>query len=342
MNYALRLLAFVIIIVALQTTRAENSLNTVITNPDRTFGYTLGDVLEQTISLSIEDTVHTLQSLPVEQRVGRWVTRSAVSISDNEQWLTIRYQIINAPPDVRTVALPELTLITDNNATIEVPTWFFSIAPLLPASTDLNAQLPVLQPDEQAYIPASNSLWRNIVILAITLTIWLSLWLAWWLWRNYREARALPFANAYHAIRHLVRSNDVESNEGWLAIHKAFNQSAGRSIVSGTVNELSSNCTWLEPFKSEIKKFYTLSSMRFFAPESQHEPFDLNDFSKRLYQAEKRYTTSLSASSTPSSRLVSPSSYHPKTANDTDQGVDHNAAQSKTTSRAKSTSQRVS
>lgn len=308
MNYALRLIVF-IIIAALQSTHAANSLNTSATNPEKSFGYTLGDVLDQKIALSIEDTVHTLQFLPIEQRVGRWLTRSSVATSEDKKWLIIRYQLINAPPDVRIVSLPALTLIADNEVTIDVPAWFFSIAPLLPATTDVSSQLPVIQADELAYIPASDPIRRTIRILTVVLAAWLTLWLAWWLWRNWREARTLPFAHAYYSIRKLAHSNNAKSNDGWLAIHEAFNQSAGRSIVSSTTHELSRSRTWLKPFESEIQNFYSLSSTRFFAPESQHEPFDLNDFSKRLYLAEKRHTSSLAATSSPSYNLIDSSTH---------------------------------
>lgn len=302
MNSAVRVFVFIVTFFTFQSTVAADSVDATVINPATAFGYTLGDVLEQKIALSINDTVQNLQSLPDEQRAGRWVTRSAVTISNDKLWLSIQYQIINAPPDVRVVTLPALTLTTDNGLSIDVLAWPFSIAPLLPAATDINAQLPVLQPDELAHIPPSSPLWRNISTLAIALFAWLSLWLAWWLWRNWREARALPFANAYQVVRHLTHDNDVNNNEGWLAMHKAFNQSAGRSVVNNTVNELCRNCHWLEPFESEIQTFFTLSSTRFFAPDSQHQPFDLNDFSKRLYQAEKRYTTSITTASSPSAQ----------------------------------------
>ena len=304
MNSVVRLFAFIITVSALQATHAADILDTTVTNPQRAFGYTLGDVLEQKIALSIDDTVHTLQSLPAEQRVGRWVTRSAATISDDAQWLTIQYQLINAPPDVRVVALPALTLATETQVDINVPAWPFSIAPLLPAVSDTNNLLPAIQADELASIPASESLWRNLLIMAIVLSALLAIWLAWWLWRNWREARALPFAHAHHAIRHVARGNDAKNNEGWLIMHNAFNQSAGRSIVSSTVIELSRNCSWLKPFESEINQFFALSSTRFFAPESQHEPFDIINFSKRLYQAEKRYTTSISDASLSSTKAA--------------------------------------
>ncbi len=285
----------VVSLLTLSVIATADSLNS-IKNPSRAFGYTLGDVLEQKIPLSIDGTVETLQLLPPEQREGRWVTRSAVSVSPDNQWLTLQYQIINAPTDVRVITLPSLTLATDNELSIDVPAWSFSVAPLLPMASDADEQLPVLQPDQLSQPPTSTSLWSRLTMLVAGLLCWLSVWLGWWLWRNWREAHALPFANAYRTVRTVGSTAGIENNAGWLAMHNAFNQSAGRSIINSTVSELSQNCTWLKPFESEISTFYTLSSTRFFAPDSQPESFNLTDFSKRLFEAEKRHTTKISNS----------------------------------------------
>ena len=81
------------------------------TQPARQFGYTIGDVIHQTVRLS-PGAGQTLieESLPKPGRAGAWVERRDVeAVRAGSEWrIELRYQFINSPPDLRTVALPAL------------------------------------------------------------------------------------------------------------------------------------------------------------------------------------------------------------------------------------------
>lgn len=264
-----------------------------VVNPSRAFGYTLGDVIEQRVALTRNEITHSVPELPAVQREGRWVTRQNASVSADGQWLDMRYQIINAPPDTRTVTLPAVDLQTDADVSIEVPAWSFSIGPLLPETTAQDNPLPVMQPDWRPQAPATDSIVQRMILLAASLCLVLMLWAAWWLWRGFREAARLPFARAWHAQRRAKSDTHGDNAASWLALHRAFDQAAGRSISSGSIDTLVQSVEWLEPFRPELHSFYQQSSERFFAPDSQQGAFNLSDFSKRLYKAERRHTGSL-------------------------------------------------
>ncbi|MFK7859921.1 MAG: hypothetical protein AB8B64_13920 [Granulosicoccus sp.] len=264
-----------------------------VSNPPRAFGYAVGDILEQTIGLKEGETTHTVQELPDTQREGRWITRHSIELQPNGQKLTIRYQIVNSPPDVRFVSLPALTLNTDQGRSIDIPEWSFSIAPLTPTLPSSENPLPVMQADWKPEAPSSTKLWRNIKTLSATLLLSFLLWFAWWVVRGMREAGTLPFAHAYRKIRrHTPNTTDGDAST-WLALHRAFDQMGGRSINGGSIDTLLQTAKWLEPFESDIRAFYRLSSERFFANENTETSFDLQGLSKRLYKAEKRHTNTL-------------------------------------------------
>ena len=119
---------------SLMCAHGDQTNDSFVINPTRAYGYYLGDVIEQRVSLHQDNVIHSLQQLPSVQREGRWVARNSVSVSADGQWLDMRYQIINAAPETRTISLPALSLESDASTGIEVPAWSFTISPLLPAA----------------------------------------------------------------------------------------------------------------------------------------------------------------------------------------------------------------
>ena len=111
-------------------------------NPERDFGYVIGDIIEQRVHLPAAYTSVDLSTLENSSRVSTWLQRRSASVESgrNEQSiLTLRYQIINSPEAIVNAALPELTLLvnTDNHnqaalAPVTVNAWPFTLGPLTP------------------------------------------------------------------------------------------------------------------------------------------------------------------------------------------------------------------
>ena len=298
----LPLLAITLLLLPVVSSAQNNPA--IVNNPERAFGYSIGDVLQQNIALHDGDAVHegdaaqTLQELPAIQREGRWLTRQQANVSDDGRWLNIRYQIINSPASVRIITLPALGLETEQGQEINVLPWSFSIAPLTPAEPAAEASLPVMQADWQPQAPTSLSLWHTIRLLLACLLLTLVLWFVWWFMRGFADARSLPFARAFRIIRQHRGGDASEATSNWLALHRAFDQLGGRNIGQDSIETLVKNTHWLTPFESDIQAFYKTSSMRFFAndpsvnlsDDETDESFGLAELSRQLYVAEKKHT----------------------------------------------------
>ena len=81
--------------------------------PIRAFGHQLGDVVEQRVRLEADGGPFAVAEMPALGRVGNWFARRSVAQVDDidgHGWLVLRYQLINAPPQLQVVTLPGLTL----------------------------------------------------------------------------------------------------------------------------------------------------------------------------------------------------------------------------------------
>lgn len=264
-----------------------------VNHPARSFGYTIGDVLEQRISLKhAVDNEQWQDQIPL-QRINVWIERISATIVDDEQRLVLRYQIVNAPTELVVTNLPALEFSVANEEKIIIESWPFSIAPLIPAESEQTSGLPQAQADWQPIKPDSLAAESTFKLLVTALLISLLAWFFWWLWQNRSDAVHLPFARAYQELRKLDRQSVNETQEAWVLMHRAFNRTAGRTISTGSVDEFVIEFSWLQHLSPSIHDFYKESAARFFAESSQTEPFDLLRLCKILFQAEKQSVSGL-------------------------------------------------
>lgn len=267
--------------------------------PHRSFGYMIGDVLEQTILLEIDGASVEIQKLPELKRKGRWLQLISTSIhedKDSKRWLKLAYQIINAPTEPVTAALPALSLMTTTGKTIQVTSMPFGLVPMTLAIKSKDNVLPMMQADHQPQKPDSTGIQKRLIQTGLALAVTLLSWTGWWLWRQQADAKHLPFAKAMHRIRKLrAKEGDPldENPQAWSILHHAFNETAGHTLSSQSVAALLQRESWLQPFELRIMTFYSSSDMRFFKPDTTVESFPLFDLCKALYLAEKNQAIAL-------------------------------------------------
>jgi mxaA protein len=230
----------------------------------RPFGYVLGDTLTQRILLQSGSHNFDPAALPPAERAGLWFARRSSRIEPVEgghRWLVIDYQLINAPQALMTVNLPSVTLKSKaGNDVLAVSEWPISIAPLTPRAAFAKGGLQELRPDHPAPTLPTRALRQQLDIWSGVFALTVVIWFAWWLVRSLRATANQPFARALRAIR---RSGD-DNEAAWLALHRAFDTTAGRALQLSTLPALFKQAPHFEPLRAAIEQFYVQSSLRFF------------------------------------------------------------------------------
>lgn len=265
---------------------------TPVVEQPRAFGYVIGDVLEQRVGLPGPLATTQLADLADVERVSGWFVRLSAEPSDgadNLHWLTLKYQILNTAMETTTITLPALNLVLADSSQVVVERWPIAVSPLTPR--DEVDGLPLLYPDRPPSVKLSSKTTNRFHISVSALIACLLAWLSWWLWREYHDARWLPFARARRDIKQLSTGNPDHNEQAWLILHHAINASAGVCIQAHSIDQLLVRCPWLASLREPIEAFYMASAARFFARRDTDPDFSLSGFCDALYRAEKNNST---------------------------------------------------
>ncbi len=244
---------------------------TAVVQQPRPFGYVIGDVVTQRVLLDFEPA-----ELPRPERLSVWFERRPPRIETDEQgrrWLLMSYQIVNAPQSLSTVTLPAWELDSKRR----IPEWPLSVAPLTPREA-------LLLPDRAPPVIATASLARQTFIALAALLLTLGAWLAWWLHRNRRASASLPFARALRELRAM----DDSAPQAWQALHRAFDETAGRVVQGESLGVLFQRAPHLASVRAEIERFFTQSGQRFFGDGLASGAISIRSLCSDLRRLEKR------------------------------------------------------
>lgn len=259
---------------------------TAVVEQPRAFGYVIGDIATQRVLLEKQGHAFTPESLPGAGPLGNWVERRAVRIERDAQghrWLAVDYQIMNSPQTLALITLPGWKL-----ADLAIPEWQISVAPLTPEQPFAQRGLGGLRPDRAAPSIDITPMRRWMMIwLSCALALVLA-WAGWWAWRNWQARSRQPFAKALREIRGV----DEQSPQAWLALHRAFDATAGRVLQSETLPLLFARAPRFEPQRSAIEAFFAQSSARFFdVVGGTTTPVSVRALCSQLRRIEKRNET---------------------------------------------------
>jgi mxaA protein len=223
----------------------------------------LGDTLTQRILLRSAGQEVEPVAYPPTERAGLWFARRSSKIErgeDGRRWLAIDYQLVNAPQTLMTVNLPAITLKSKAGSVLAVPEWPISVAPLTPRAAFAKGGLQELRPDHAAPMMPTLKLQRQLEIWLSAFALTVVLWFGWWLVRALRAAANQPFASALREIRQTDNNNAA----AWLALHRAFDRTAGRALQTTTLQVLFKRAPHFESQRPAIEEFYAESNVRFF------------------------------------------------------------------------------
>jgi mxaA protein len=257
----------------------------------RSFGYVIGDIATQRVLLEEGGHAVTLDRLPAAGPLGNWVERRAVRIerdSHGRQWLAVDYQIMNSPQTIQLIKLPAWKLALKNGGPeLAVPEWQISVATLTPEQAFGRAGLGGLRPDREAPAIDLTPMRRWMMLWIGSALALMLLWAGWWGWRNWQAASSQPFAKALREMRGI----DDQSPQAWVALHRAFDATAGRVVQRETLPALFQRAPRFERQRAAIEAFFDQSSARFFATAPAGPPISVRALCGELRRIEKRHET---------------------------------------------------
>lgn len=241
-------------------------------NPSRPFGYTIGDAIVQTLHLQAgvgQSLIET--SLPKEGRAGTWVERRAVEVkAEPGGWrIDLAYQFINAPTELRTIALPAIKLQLRDGERIIDETLAESpvtLAPLTPAIVLARAGLEEMRPDVASPLIDTTPHARRLSAYAIGAGLIALVGAAWRYGFGLAGRRARPFARAERDLRRRLARVDEPTarRDAMRMVHRAFDASAGATVFAESLDAFFARRPSLAPAHDAVKRFFAASRAEFF------------------------------------------------------------------------------
>ncbi len=247
----------------------------------RDFGYSIGDKITHEMHLSLSEPLRLdTTSLPETGRLNRWleISRAEANVEHRNQILSYRiivdYQIFNAPPQLKSVTIPQLEFLTTGGASpipVFIPEWTFSIGPITNSDARHNLNLrPDRQPQPIPVIGRGIRLVISMFLLTVLLT-----YLAYRLWLLPRFKRdRYPFSSALYKLRKLQRLDFEPENYrlGLQAFHAAVNATAGQVVFAGSLHDFLSANTKYATLEADLSALYARSQDVFFSNSKAAEP----------------------------------------------------------------------
>ncbi len=242
---------------------------------DKAWGLLIGDVITMTVELPVASTEIDASSLPhIDKRYGDWLYIRQVTLADK---LSIEFQLVNVPPVTTDVMTPSLTFRLLDGEFINVESLPMTIGPIIAEIDKEAGQKPKLKPAHSPGLIDTSVLKQNLfiaIVVAVVTAVIVLIWNMGWRPRNRQ-----PFAEAAHGLRMLRWQHGNDPQHAVRIVHKAFNNTANKTVVHSELDYLFTAAPWLNPLQQEINAFYLQSSQHFFSPDSGAMP-DVQDLKK--------------------------------------------------------------
>ncbi|MEO8419213.1 MAG: hypothetical protein ABI475_10860 [Methylophilaceae bacterium] len=277
-------------------------------NPERSVGYTVGDILERTITLDVKKPYTLLDtSLPIvgyEKRYkGQIIGIELHSISHTQEahaatttyTIHLAYQVFTNNVVAKHAALPAeyIKLIADGKVVqYRIPGWDFAISPIA-IYGDVKIQYDMSTFRGPLLLDAGPEKLRLKVLLAILAAALLGL--LYILGRRaWLPRMGGPFARAYRDLNKLRKLpiTDVSLQTAVSRVHQSLNATAGTSVFNDTLEAFLSRKPAFNPVKADIEQFFGLSRHVFFEHTTAHQAGEspmlwLREFCRRCRDCER-------------------------------------------------------
>ena len=240
----------------------------------RSFGYTVGDVLERRIEVDPQrDGTVDASSLPHPGRHGRWFALRAV-LSD-PAGVVLRYQIVNSPDQPQLENLPSMSFrlhgADGRVRDADIGPFTVGMAPVALFGPYDSIQAGLMRPDRDPAPIATDARRRRLMVYGVALLALIALQFAPRLARPWLARRAAPFTRTWRALRRAARrGDDVDARRRALKrLHQALDESAGATVALDNLDRLLLAQPHLGAARASIASMLEASRAAFFG---QDEP----------------------------------------------------------------------
>ncbi|HSH72518.1 MAG TPA: hypothetical protein VK974_05605 [Methylophilaceae bacterium] len=266
-----------------------------IIEPDRAVGYTVGDILERTVTLEVKKPYKLLDtSLPIVGYEHRYkgqvsgielshIRHETLENDDNTIYtLYLAYQVFTNNVVAKPAVLPaevvkfkgpakaSATSIAAKTGIVQytIPSWNFRISPLavfgsVKVEQDMSPLRGPLLLD-----PTPQKLHLKILLVILGLSLLGLLYILGM--RAWLPLMGRPFGKAYRDIRKLPATPEA-LQQAVARMHLAINATAGSSIFTDNLDTLIASKPAFAPVKTDMERFLGLSRQVFFEPQAKHD-----------------------------------------------------------------------
>jgi mxaA protein len=241
-------------------------------NP-RPFGYVVGDTVSRDFVITVKsEYVLDEKTLPKPGRLNAWLELKSVDLGETrilnarQYQMRLTYQLPNSPTEIRVVELPiHKFKFLDHEKSIDAATseWPITLAPITPDEVLARDGLEAMRPDiRPSGLDTKPIRWRLTAYGSLLASI-----LLYWAYRffgvPYISKTRRPFTRAYRELnrgkhQELAFSHAVER------IHKALNETAGRSLFVENVDGFLAAQHAEENLANMTRQFFQVSRNEFF------------------------------------------------------------------------------
>lgn len=274
---------------------------TVNATLDRSYGFVIGDVIEQRVLLALSEGEQLIDdSLPRLGRQNGWFDLLSVQqLPRNDAQrveLIFRYQWTNAPREVSLGFIPTKTIKVYSSKKgaqeIIIPSQAASISPITKDDVFAREGLEAMRPERAVLEQAETVPFKHMRIgLILAAGCLIAALLLQFIRRN-RLAQG-PFATAAQALRGLKPSDNPQAQQAMQLVHAAFDRSMNRAVFAHDIERFLQQQPQYRQLEADIRQFFERSSALFFNGRSaelsaQQQGFDVWGFSKAMARIEKR------------------------------------------------------
>jgi mxaA protein len=273
-----------LLVVLLACTGAQAQQRDAVVEQPRPFGYTVGDIVTQRVLLP---EGFAPSALPEATRASSWLERRPARFEsgpDGRRWLAVDYQLVNAPRALAAVTVPAWELAgSAGTPPLRIAATTISVGPL--TAPPAAGQALALRPDRPAPAIATGPIRRLLGVWAGALAATLAAWLAYAGWNAWRARTVLPFGRA---LRELGRE-DYAPLAAHVALHQAFDSTAGQVVHAGTLAALYERAPYLQALRPQIERFYAQSAALFFGSGLPADAESPQALCRQLHRLERRH-----------------------------------------------------